>query len=542
MTTTITKSIGTNARDYSTLQSWQDAGPADLVAVDQVWKGEAYNDSEFLSSGTVALDFVGPIEDATRYQWLTVAAGHSFRDNANKLTNALRYNQANGVGIRVTGTYSILVVGSYFTKMDRVQLYYNSTYGSNYYLPVSFVGGVIDGVLFQQDRGGGQGFRMAGSGKVINSAFVHKGTAGNLVALGSTASLLNCTLLRPTDLPSGGEAIVTYFADSVTIKNCAVFGPFSSFFPDTSVSAASDYNATSHTSAPGVHSLANLTTTSQFENTLNASHDPRVKSSNGLVAGVRDASNTNDLDIIGQARSTTVPTIGAWEYVEAGGSEIEADLSQTLENSTLASSATVAVVASAAQTLDNASTQGSGLTEDEADVIVTLDSVVIAAVAVAALSAQLGVTLDNAASSATASVAGVANHTVTLADAVLTAEATVVAAGQYGLSQVLQDTSLASSATSKVDAGATVALADAGVSADSDALVAGVSNVMLGAVAIDSIATASVHCELEVTLEGATLQATMGAYSYTRSIARTWMVPAQNRRYLIAAQNRRYVV
>ena len=104
MTTTIVKSIGTAAgRDFTTIQAWADACPANLVTVDQVWEGQLYNDSEFVvSSSADAYKIDGKTTDATRFLRLTTGPGQSFTDNAGKLTSPLRYDATKGVGIRST--------------------------------------------------------------------------------------------------------------------------------------------------------------------------------------------------------------------------------------------------------------------------------------------------------------------------------------------------------------------------------------------------------------------------------------------------------
>ena len=112
MVTTVVKSIGTASRDYSTLQAWEDAAPANLVTADQVWKGECYNDSTFTAGVTIS----GITTDATRYIWLTAAAGQSFADHPE---NALDYNAANGVAI---SAYDVCIVSSVVNvKIDRLQ-------------------------------------------------------------------------------------------------------------------------------------------------------------------------------------------------------------------------------------------------------------------------------------------------------------------------------------------------------------------------------------------------------------------------------------
>jgi hypothetical protein len=89
--------------DYSTLQAWEDACPANLVTADQIWQGQCKN-QEFALNATV-LNIAGTTTDATRYIELTTEAGASFRDHASKATNALRYDATKGAGIRATNAY-----------------------------------------------------------------------------------------------------------------------------------------------------------------------------------------------------------------------------------------------------------------------------------------------------------------------------------------------------------------------------------------------------------------------------------------------------
>ena len=111
MPTTITKTIGVG-KDYASINDWvADAAstyPGGLVAADVIWKGVLYkegsgtNNEWVISSATTTYTLTC---DATRYYLLEAAPGQSFYDNAGKLTNALRYNNANGTSISVSGNY-----------------------------------------------------------------------------------------------------------------------------------------------------------------------------------------------------------------------------------------------------------------------------------------------------------------------------------------------------------------------------------------------------------------------------------------------------
>ena len=81
MTTVVTKSIGSNGRDYTTIALAWAAVPSDLVAADEQWILEVYNDTEF--SARVGV-LAAKTTDATRYITIRAAAGESFKDSPNK--------------------------------------------------------------------------------------------------------------------------------------------------------------------------------------------------------------------------------------------------------------------------------------------------------------------------------------------------------------------------------------------------------------------------------------------------------------------------
>src|SRR6188768_4101476 len=99
---TITRTIGATGRNYGTLSLWRASLPANLVTDNNSYVGECYNDAEFVND-IAALN--GHATDATHTIALTAAAGQSFADHASAQTNALTYNQANGVGFRTTTNY-----------------------------------------------------------------------------------------------------------------------------------------------------------------------------------------------------------------------------------------------------------------------------------------------------------------------------------------------------------------------------------------------------------------------------------------------------
>lgn len=330
MTTTVVKTIGTSSRDYSTLQAWEDACPADLVAVDQIWQGQCYNDSEF----TGGMGAGGTTTDSTRYKELTTAAGQSFSDNASVQTNALRYNQANGVAVSVSGGYVTAISASdtYF-KMSKIQV----KVSSDQYVYDNNTGGTshtLNKCIFQQS-GSGSVVRMRG-GTVSNSLLIKDTSSGSGYALrgaygGATAT--NCTFVRPTTYSAAGAAVLTDGSWGATLKNCAIFG-FTTDVSGTNFTATTCYTSDSSPSTGFTNVAYDTSTGSGFQNTASSTADFRIKSGSALLdVGTTDTTYAAN-DIAGTARPQgSAYDVGAWELVTSGGAKI-ISLAQVTETDT----------------------------------------------------------------------------------------------------------------------------------------------------------------------------------------------------------------
>lgn len=332
MPTIVEKSIGIGGagagRDYSTLQAWEDACPADLVAADQVWKGVCYNDGEFVHTvgdfGSL-LNFGGTTVDATRYYWLTVATGHSIFDNIN---NPLRYDPAKGVGLRRGGVNSnaapfghLINNATQHVRIERLQLEYS--YSSN---PAQYTSAI------RQDAGGTRTsqcfisivntgstntryilgiFHYGGS---IDSCVVINKFFGNeidprIIWASNGTPIKHCTLIGRDN--ANITTIESRYGANI-FTNCAIFGCNQLTGGGPTASSSSSYNITDGPFAiPGTNNK-----TARFLDCFNSYQDLRPKKDSPLTyGGVYDS--TYNIDPYGVVRTPGMVSIGAIQYVDS---------------------------------------------------------------------------------------------------------------------------------------------------------------------------------------------------------------------------------
>lgn len=324
MPTTVTSTIGSASRDYSTLQSWEDACPANLVTDDKIWKGTCYNDSEFTGAATL-LTISGQTVDATRYVWLTTATGQSFRDNASVQTNALRYNQANGVGILSNNTTrtAVISISTQYTVIEKLQVKTTASgYAGSWPVTVGAANVTLKNCIFEDTDTAYNGYVVSAgqqSGFLMVNCLVKghaqsNNGAANGVSDFKFGEIVNCTIVLTGTISSGnGLTGGSYDSGMGTVTNGAVFGftGFRSGTLGTFVTCMTDL-----ASAPtGV--TTSKTYANQFQNISHGTHDFRVKAGADLIdAGTTDSRASPD--IAGTTRpSGSSYDIGAWEYVAA---------------------------------------------------------------------------------------------------------------------------------------------------------------------------------------------------------------------------------
>jgi hypothetical protein len=302
--------------DYATIALWEDATD---VALTEIEEGQLQNQTHTLSA---QVSFGGATNlSASLYRKLSCVSGASFRDNANVQTNALRYNASNGAAITASlnGTHP-LAIGESFFRMEGIQAQNSHATGGTVLL-VSAASAQVDFCIFEGSSSVNvMQWDQSVSGHLLrNSLVVQRYSGATKIASFSFSGGLavNVTFVVPSDL----TAVPNAFANSGpvgggwTFKNCA-------FFNVDALAAVTYTTCYSNelASPPGPEGVTAVGYGDQFQNTLDGTHDYRLKSGADMIdAGTTDTTNASE-DIAGTARPAggVAYDVGAWEFVSGG--------------------------------------------------------------------------------------------------------------------------------------------------------------------------------------------------------------------------------
>lgn len=286
--------------------------------------GELKNE-EFTNGGYVC-DIDGHTTTSSFDIILRCATGASFNENANKLTNALRYNASNGAGLRCTGGSGVAALRVNATRHVTIQGVQCATTGGTYAQEAikvvnSNAGTVVKQCIAEVSSGGtGARAMRLEVAEAQNCLIVSRLTnASHGLAVVGASVVNSCTIVRPDDLDASTSfGVATSYASDTVMTNCAVYG-FNAF-KSGAISASSNYNSTDNAAASGgANDQVGQTYADQFENVNDATRDFRAKAGADLL----NSGNTDlTVDIIGTSRPQgAADDIGAWELVEtpAGG-------------------------------------------------------------------------------------------------------------------------------------------------------------------------------------------------------------------------------
>jgi hypothetical protein len=308
-------SIGSGARTYSTISSWLAAFASGG------WEGECYNDSEFV--GASAINFSGHATSSSNYIILRPASGQGFRDNGSASSNALKYNQSNGVGIRQTNNYNntITISESWVTLLG-LQIKNDGSNGNRTLSGAASLSSVIVDSCILDFAGSNPSVASAviASGTITNCLIITRSTSGDGLYFGyptGTPTAANCTIVRPSNITAAGNGI-TSSSGNWKAFNCAVFG-FTTFNSGGTPTGCSN-NASDVAIGIGSSNQASKTYTSQFQGTTSSAQDFRAKAGADLLENAT-STGAPSVDIINTSRPRgSAYDIGCWELVTGGAS------------------------------------------------------------------------------------------------------------------------------------------------------------------------------------------------------------------------------
>lgn len=306
-----TRTIGLTGRDYSTLAAWASYASALSLAANEI--AEFYNDG-------------GPVADTTTVTiggWtangfnviMRPASGQGIRHNANKLTNALRYNASNGAAL----TNNIQFADAYVLSGANLvieDLQFQTSHVSANSVIRGGGGAQVSRCIFYRPSGGTL-YNQAANITLRDSLLLH-GTSGNAVSVvGDSIDIDNCTL---AGLSSGGIGIQQTYTQSIPprVRNTAFQG-FTTAAQGTYRSGSTN-NATTTASwtGAGISGTTSIADT-EWENVTSGTEDFRLRSTASATMKTGGASGVGSgLDVVATTRGSTNRSIGAWEAASTG--------------------------------------------------------------------------------------------------------------------------------------------------------------------------------------------------------------------------------
>lgn len=327
LTTVQTQGTNTNVaytvglRQYSSINQW--AAYVNALMLSAPEAGQCYNDAEFTSSAGITIGgWAGG--SATNTVTLTTASGQSFQDNVSVQTNALRYNQTNGVGVSMTGVYGasqiVITTGNIIVSLLQIKSTNATAQGV---LNASAIPNCIfqNLIAYGPVRSGSAHITLASSttaGLIQNVAIMVTSAGGNGLQLtqgaGVGSSVFGVSVVASNS--SSGTGIRSTYSPNPTIKNCAVAG-FTTDYSGTCGTSAN--NATDKGSFGGTgfgtSGQVSIVGSTEWQSVTNGSEDLRL---NVTSAKLKDNGATAGLstDIAGTSRPQgSAYDIACWELI-----------------------------------------------------------------------------------------------------------------------------------------------------------------------------------------------------------------------------------
>lgn len=323
-----TKTLGLTGRDYSTLAAWATYVNALSLSANEIL--EVYNDGGAVSD-TASVTVAGWTANGFSVT-MRPASGQGIKDNANKLTNALRWNASNGAALTNSVGYDHAYVlnGTNLVVQD---LQFRATASSASSVAQVGGGAVVSRSIFYRSAGtAGHVLVQAVSAATVNDSLIIHNNGSCVQAINTDLVLGNCTL---ASIGGGGHGIRQPYAVAPVVKNCVLYN-FTTDVEGTAGGGTTN-NATSKATFGGTGWSTNgqtSVTSADFENVSAGTEDFRIATGSTKLINTGASGVGSGSDIVATGRGGTYD-IGAWE---AAGDDIAPTLSSaTGTGSTLTS-------------------------------------------------------------------------------------------------------------------------------------------------------------------------------------------------------------
>lgn len=307
-----TKTVGLTGRDYSTMAAYASYLNALSLAANEFC--DVYNDGGPVTDSTTVT--IGGYTANGFAVKVRAASGQGIAHNANKLTNALRYNSANGAALENSMTYadSYVFTGANLT-IEGLQIKATGTGGGATQSAKFGNGAIGQSCIFDNNRAGYCVLDNSGGMRLYDCLIIQRG-AGHGLSFANTNSLVyGCTIAGSH--ASADRGIGQPYGVQPVVKNTLVIG-FANDFQNTA-GAGSTNNATSKASFGGTGwgtSGQTSVSTADVQSMTAGSEDLRIKTGSTKLIGT-GASGVSSIDIVGTTRTSN--DIGCWAAPAGGG-------------------------------------------------------------------------------------------------------------------------------------------------------------------------------------------------------------------------------
>lgn len=305
-----TKTLGLTGRDYSTLAAWATYVNALSLAANEIL--EVYNDG-------------GPVSDTTSITiggWtangfsvtMRPASGQGFKDNANRLTNALRWNASNGAALTnsFSGDIAYKATGANLTIQD---LQFKASNSGSSGCMQGRTSAVINRCIIW--TAGNYVMPQTHACTINDSLLVHD-NGGGIQVSGDSLVVSNCTI---ASIGGAGTGIQQSYTQSIPplVKNTVLFN-HTTDVQGTCASGTTN-NATSKSAISGTGWGTNVqvnVSSADFTNVTAGSEDFRTASGSTKLIGTGASGVGSGSDVVNTTRSGTYG-IGAWQAAPPSG-------------------------------------------------------------------------------------------------------------------------------------------------------------------------------------------------------------------------------